>query len=126
MRRVFLCGNDAEADAPLCIRPRPILCGIQLSMEDFCPMDEVLLQPQDSCCYHVRTLVCQGTAWFGSLRPGNYTLTLRRGKHRLALAVHLPPGSNVAIRCHLSTRRLWWERDTFHYFFNMATGFACF
>lgn len=31
--------------------------------------------------------------------------------------VHLPPGSNVAIRCHLSTRRLWWERDTFHYFF---------
>lgn len=85
-------------------------------------MDEVLLQPQDGCWYQMRTLICQGTAWFGSLRPGNYTLTLRRGKHRLMLAVHLPPGGNVAIRCHLSARCFCWERDVFHYFFNTATG----
>ena len=121
--RVFLCENDAEADAPLCIRPRSILCGIQLSMEDFCPMDEVLLQPQDGCWHQARILTCQGTALFGPLRPGAYTLTLRRGRHCLTLAVRLPPGGNVAIRCCLSARRFCWERDPFHYFFNTATGF---
>lgn len=107
----------------MCIRPRSILCGIHLSIEDVCPMDEVILQPQDSCCRQVRTLTCQGDAWFGFLPPGAYRLTLRRGGHRLTLAVRLPPGGNVAIRCCLCPRHFCWERDVFHYFFNTKAKF---
>lgn len=86
-------------------------------------MDEVILQPQDSCCRQVRTLTCQGDAWFGFLPPGAYRLTLHRGGHRLTLAVRLPPGGNVAIRCRLCPRRFCWERDAFHYFFNTKVKF---
>ena len=107
----------------MCIRPRAFLCGIHFSMEDFCPMDEVVLQMQGSCRQQVRTLTCQGTVWFGFLQPGAYRLTLRRSGHCLTLAVHLPPGGNVTIRCCLCTRRFCWERDPFHYFFNTKARF---
>lgn len=85
-------------------------------------MDEIILQPQNGCCQQVRTLICQGTAPFGFLPPGAYRLTLRRGGHRFTLAVHLPPGGNVAIRCCLAAGLFYWERDAFHYFFNTAAG----
>lgn len=86
-------------------------------------MDEVILQPQDGCCRQVRTLTCQGTVWFGFLQPGAYRLIIRRSRHCLTLAVRLPPGGNVAIRCCLSVLRFCWELDAFHYFFNTKERF---
>jgi hypothetical protein len=56
--------------------------------------------------------------FFGFLPPGDYVLTLCRGKNRLTLLVGLSPGSNVELLCRLNQGCCRWRRDIWHYFFN--------
>lgn len=117
MRR-FCLREGGEADVPLCLEGGYHLCGIRLLLEDFCPGDTAVLRSCTGCGCWSRQLLCQGEIRFGFLAPGQYALTLYRGKTCLPLAVWLPPGGNVEIFCRLDRIRCRWRQDLWHYFFN--------
>lgn len=77
-----------------------------------------MLRSCGGCGCWCRTLLCRGEALFGFLPPGDYVLTLCRGRKRLTLLVKLSPGSNAELFCRLDIGCCRWRRDGWHYFFN--------
>ena len=90
--------------------------------EDFRPGDRVVLCPRHGCGFGERILLCCGEALFVSLPPGACRLTLCRCGRAVHLAVRMPPGANLCIRCCLETGRISWCWDFFRFFFNRCSG----
>lgn len=77
-----------------------------------------MLRPQAGAACWQRGML-PGEAFFVSLCPGAYVLTLCRGRQQhMDLLIRLPPGGNVVLRCRFQERCCCWEQDSFHYFFN--------
>lgn len=118
----FYLEDDQEANASWCLPPNYSLCSLRLCWEDFRPGDRVVLCPRHGCGFGERILLCCGEALFVSLPPGACRLTLCRCVRAVHLAVRMPPGANLCIRCCLETGRISWCWDFFRSFFNRCSG----
>ena len=114
--RAFYLGQDQEAGVPLCAHPRG-LCGICVQVTDGQPFDCVTLYER-ACAWTSRRLYAGRTLYFGFLPPGRYLLALRRRGRLLRLALELPPGGNVVLRCGLEKGSCCWKQQFCRGFWN--------
>jgi len=117
--RRFCLTDGQEAEASLCLAAQYRRCGIRLFVEDFRPMDCVMLNTCGSADCRTHVLLCSGEVRFVGLCPGVHLLTLcRPGCRPVRLVIQLPPGANAEVQGSVWGGNWRWYPDSFRYAWN--------